>query len=649
MNSINFTYKHVLFFCVLAYLFSGFTVFFASEYPGGVDTTNHLFQVWFIKEYGLRPWNSFWYAGTPMMDQYPPLTHIIPAILSSFMDVVLAYKIVFLIGFAALPVCFHFFIKEFNLRGDEKSLSLLLFSFAVAYTHYYHGNVYSSLLSMNFAILYFKFLKRLVDFGGYRNIILCAVFLSLCSFSHAINPGFSLIFSIPFILVYSYKRIKEFVSVVVATGLLSSWFWVPYFLNYGAPKATRPDLDFISLILELVLAVGRAYVVFVNYVGLFFLAVFFIVIFYSFANNLLKKKDVKYTWFLVALLATVVVIVVIPLSALADIRRMILFFPVFLAPFIAKSVCALKKKEAVSAALLLPLLILFFTYPNRGADINAEVFELIDYINASSARRVVVVPEYYDVMTQNKSYMPVEETLYSTYLVPAMTGREVLNGWWPLGLRLIQKPDEYNYIAGFGCEGYKDYRQLISEASWINQNTISTRKNCDALLDSRRYCEWITYASLDFIVVNKYFPEVTSFIEGLGCTKKIKEFNKFSVYEVAGKKPYISSNLSSVDFTYSKKPGEIRIYFSLNKEEDLMVSVAENYGKYWRAYLDGLEVAVERSPLSFIDLSFPASAGRHELLLVYSPPDYGNIFLYTSLLSWLIALFLVFYLSREGS
>ena len=125
--------KQVLSLCLISYLIVVLNTYANQYSPGGVDAANHLFQTWFIKEYGLEAWNPYWYTGSPLLDQYPPLTHIFSAVLANFLGVVGGYKAAYALGFMLLPVSFFFFLKGFDLTGFERNFALIFFSFSVIF------------------------------------------------------------------------------------------------------------------------------------------------------------------------------------------------------------------------------------------------------------------------------------------------------------------------------------------------------------------------------------------------------------------------------------------------------------------------------------------------------------------------------------
>ncbi|MBN2251911.1 MAG: hypothetical protein JW724_07545 [Candidatus Altiarchaeota archaeon] len=639
---------YFLFFCIISYAVVVFGTYANPLFPGGVDAANHLFQTWFIREYGLADWNPYWYGGSPLLDQYPPLTHVFSALLAVFFGVVGGYKTAYALGFLALPVCFWLFLKEFDLGDYEKKFAIFFFSFSIIFVHYFQEGVYSALLSFNLVIMYFKFLKRFMDKGGFGNVLYGSVLLGLCALSHALNPVYALIFSVPFILALSkdgIKKLRWLVYVPALTFLMCAWFWIPYFTNYSSPGAGVPDYGLFTVFAEL----GRAFVVSANYVGMFFTGALLLFLVHLVAGNVNRKTDTRYTVFMISIALILFMMRFIPVLGLQETKRALFFMPMFLSIYVAKGIAGFRHRTTLSVVLLLPLLILFFSYPAVNVDVNEGISAVMDHISASDAQRVLFLPERFDLMTVNKSYYPVAEDTYASFLAPYMTGRSVLNGLWSVGALSVDKPNEYWGMTNLKCKYVKSYSDLISDASWVNKNTLGTRKTCEPKLDASRYCELARESSLDLIIVNKLFPEAVEYIECVGCTSRVREFDGFIVYEVLDKKPFITFSDAGTDYTYKRHPGDIWIDFNLEESGPANVNVTESYMKHWKACLDGEEIPVARTAYGYISCNFNEQAGTHTLSLAYEPERYGGFFTYLSIASWLLVLGSLIFLKQKNN
>ena len=106
---------------------------FGPGIPMSVDTTSHLYRILFLQRWlkeGFFPfWSPDWYAGSPALLLYPPLSYyvaIAPGMLG--MDPLLSYKIVDAIFYWIAPVTIYFLGKELGFTRGESALGALLFS-----------------------------------------------------------------------------------------------------------------------------------------------------------------------------------------------------------------------------------------------------------------------------------------------------------------------------------------------------------------------------------------------------------------------------------------------------------------------------------------------------------------------------------------
>ncbi len=632
MNISGIKAKHVLIFCVLSYVFAASNAYLNPYYPGGVDAASHLFRTWFIKENGLASWNPFWYSGSPLLDQYPPLTHICAALLSDILGVVNGYKVAYAAGFVMLPICFYLLLKEFSVSEKEKSIAMLLFSFSVIYVHYFQEGVFAALISFNYAILYFKYLKKTIDACSLKNTLISALFLSLTALSHALNPVYAVVFSIPMILVYSAKRLKEFAVILFLTALLTSWFWMPYFANYPSPQSPPAGFNIFTIPTEF----GRAFVVSANYLGIAFVLLFATAILYVTYKNIRQKKEIKYTFYLASISAVMMLLRFVPILGLQETKRALFFAPMFLSIYVAKGLSGARKWKTVSFLLVAPLIILFFAYTPVTVDVNQDVTGIMSLVKDSPGDRVLFLPERFDLITSNESDFPVAEDTYSSFLVPYLTGKEVVNGLWSVGALTVNKPQEYFRIVNMKCQDTKTYSELINDASWINKNTLGERKLCEPQLNASVYCETAKKASLDTIVVNKFFPEVVSYIGSMPCLVKSGENDGFVLYWVENKTPYVYFDDPGVKYNYSQDLGTIQINLASNDAIKTKVHVAESFVDHWNLYVDGIKQPIARDSFGFMEAGLDLTGGSHSLVLKYEPKNFGNIFAYVSIVSWII-------------
>ena len=154
-------YFLVLVFCIILTLISVFPLDYLL--PGGTDVTSHLFKVWYISEYGVTNWNTFWYGGFPFLRFYPPLFYIISGYLAKIIGYLIAYKLVIDLFYVLTPLVFYFFLNEFKFSDEQKSISLVIFSIIPIYHYYFSNGRHPSLVALFFGIIFWIFLKRAIE------------------------------------------------------------------------------------------------------------------------------------------------------------------------------------------------------------------------------------------------------------------------------------------------------------------------------------------------------------------------------------------------------------------------------------------------------------------------------------------------------
>ena len=199
----------------------------------GGDTGSHNYLVYYSREIfpKIKWWSADWYAGFPFLYFYPPLLYYLTTILSFFIDINIAFKLITLLGTLLFPLAVYFCLKKIKapfptpLLGAVLSLSyLFLEQFSM-----YGGNLPSTLageFSYSFAFsLFFIFWASLMDdIKERKKMTLNAIILSLMVLSHPFPVIVSLIsvflFLIGFLIfnnqnVFSDKQFfkKEFLPV----------------------------------------------------------------------------------------------------------------------------------------------------------------------------------------------------------------------------------------------------------------------------------------------------------------------------------------------------------------------------------------------------------------------------------------------------
>lgn len=98
-----------------------------------IDTTSHLYRVLFLHQWldqGIFPfWSPDWYAGSPAILLYPPLSYYLAiGVSTAGVDPVLSYKLVDAVFYWLAPITVFFLGRELGFSKGESALGALLFS-----------------------------------------------------------------------------------------------------------------------------------------------------------------------------------------------------------------------------------------------------------------------------------------------------------------------------------------------------------------------------------------------------------------------------------------------------------------------------------------------------------------------------------------
>lgn len=211
-----------------------------TTFIGGTDTSSHLFKVWYVSEYGFTGWSEFWYGGFPFLAHYPPLFYIMAGYLGQAIGYLLAYKIVIDFFFLLLPVAFYLFLKEFALKDEIILPAVAIFSLLPLYSYYFFDGRHASLISFFFALFYWKFLKRTIDSGKTKYMLVSSAFLFFSLMSHHLTGFVAIVVSAvwAFSCKPSMKSILRFSGILALSGLLFSVWLLPFAFEDFSPTGT---------------------------------------------------------------------------------------------------------------------------------------------------------------------------------------------------------------------------------------------------------------------------------------------------------------------------------------------------------------------------------------------------------------------------
>lgn len=227
-------------------------LFFFSQLPwnlilkdtivAGGDTGSHNYILYNLKSNfpTLKTWSHDWYGGFPFLYFYPPLLFVFSVILSFFIKLNVAFKIITLLGSFLLPICLFFCLKLLGLKRPIPELGLLAgvaYLFSEAFS-IYGGNLPSTLAgefsySFSFA-LFFLFIGLLTKGVAEKKYLLANIIvLSLMVLSHPFSVISAVLYAT--VLIFLQKNLKYrlwYIFKVFLSAFLLTAFWSIPFLYY---------------------------------------------------------------------------------------------------------------------------------------------------------------------------------------------------------------------------------------------------------------------------------------------------------------------------------------------------------------------------------------------------------------------------------
>ncbi len=625
-------HKFHLIFILIIYSLILLSTYLNSYLPGGVDASTHLFQTWLFSKEGFASWNHWWYAGNPQLEQYPPLTHFLPSLLAPLFGIEISYKIIFSILFLCIPLAFYIFIKDFDLKKEQKLVALYFFSFSVVFVHYLQGGTYSSLVSIPFVILFFKYSLLFLKNLNFKYFLFASFSLAIVALSHLFMPiGAVLLLSIYlFCFFRELKFFKRFVVILILGGVLVSFFWAPLYFNYSmSEKSDSNSINFIKEILLFPLEMCfRSLFSYINLISI--LGIFIFVVLLAFCLLHYYKNSQKNNIFFLILIFLIPLILYLflpnPYPGIIK-GKLPLLYPIFFAIIIAPIFTVNKKIDHLIIFLILLMFISFIMHPQ--AYIPNEIIDISSWASNNTGQRALFLPQGFGLLTYNESRPNAYEYLYEVYLFPAYFGKEVYNGWFG-EMAPHSKKDEKIL---FNCAYSKSYEEIFKDSLFSWESITTKRSNCTLDTNPKEFCSIIQNSGIDTVFVNTFFPEVVDYINNANCFEKISSFKSLVAYRVLDSKPYIDKNLP-----YEKKSGKITIF--TNESINQTIIVRESYYPYWKAYLDSKEIKIFEND-DFLEIPISVKNKTHIIELNYQSQKFYHIFDIISISGLFVALLLI--------
>ncbi len=217
---------------------------FATGIPMSVDTTSHLYKILFLEYWwklGLNPfWSADWYAGSPALLLYPPLSYYITAGIAMLgVDPVLSYKFVDALFYWLTPITIYLLVRELGFGKGESALGALLFSlFPEVIENYLFFDRFPTTLAIPiFCIFIITFHRALSRRDAMLNVLLSILAMSALLLIHhlsALLAGFVALLMVLVAFAANGVRKPVLKLVVVGAGTLGiTAFWViPFLASY---------------------------------------------------------------------------------------------------------------------------------------------------------------------------------------------------------------------------------------------------------------------------------------------------------------------------------------------------------------------------------------------------------------------------------
>ncbi len=221
----------------------------------GGDMGSHYVIAHYMKTYllphgKLIGWYPHWLAGTPMLQYYFVPPYLLMVILSFFIPLEIAFKLVTVLGIFMLPLATFLAMRLFGFKFPTPILSaslILPFLFIETYSRY-GGNIKSTLAGqfpygISFAL---AFLALALVYRGMKTkkyLAISSIVLSLVVLNHiytAIAVGMTFFFLFLEGLIRKKYNELRYIIIVGIISLLLAGFWViPVFFKFAFNSAPR--------------------------------------------------------------------------------------------------------------------------------------------------------------------------------------------------------------------------------------------------------------------------------------------------------------------------------------------------------------------------------------------------------------------------
>ncbi len=506
------------------------------------DFSAHIFKIWFVSENNLSGWNPYWYGGSTLFKQYPPLAYLIPASFTST-GLYLSYYIFFDIVWLMIPLALFIFFKNFNLTKIQTSVALIISSMFPGSLVFFRNSNLPFITSFLFSILFLIYFKKSIE--NKTNWTKPAVLLISVLLSHILMAGLLYLSVIVwFLSTYPNKqKIYSLLPIFIIPVLIVSFWYIPF--SYGIYSGREGGLSVVSDPIGYTTFTANQRLETMGIpteIFLFFAAATTLSILATFIEFRSKLFRQFLPWLLIAAL----------LFTILDYKRIVILMPIPISMLVCLNLN--KKHLHIFTALLIISSILVFSSFSMSFRQTAEYPE--------TGNRVV----FYD---EEKTCHGC--SFFSAYL-PAIKGNEIINGWLP---------------------------QSQNTNSLFEKRGPFLKEIMDPISISHDEFNKLAKASmLNYIVVSSNSTEILDYFRKNVAFSFLKEENGFSIFKSKEDFSYIEIDSKQVKTDVKKFNSKITALFDCSPGT---LTIKETYDKDWKIKINGGQNPYRINDYGFIE------------------------------------------------
>ena len=225
-----------------------------APYPPGNDAIPHLYKTKFILEYwpNIR-WDHQWAAGMPLFRWYPPFFFLLQALVAAVthLPIELVLVIFLAVSYWLVGIGFYLFTFQFvNKHGLSVIAPVLLVSTPILWNLYVEGGLCTRIpaaaffaLSLAATARYIKHPSRI----GIVSVVMCIAISILIHPAYGV-PALMSCLLLSFLTIEGWKqKITSCLKIAIPTVLLTSWFYVPFFVRLPPHRLAEPQSPVVTI------------------------------------------------------------------------------------------------------------------------------------------------------------------------------------------------------------------------------------------------------------------------------------------------------------------------------------------------------------------------------------------------------------------